>query len=157
MPLSNRINVHKLLAGKKYLIELQWNLTNTVRNDQPIILTGKFVENIYVRGRTRSFDSGLQLLTSRPRIETVFNIDGCNHTVSSVNKFYEILIPKPVEFMSVYSIYRLPLPFVLKREIRYFIGNQNKLYYKKRSNFQIRAIKQSSESNMKYNNEKICI
>jgi hypothetical protein len=157
MPLSNRINVHKLLAGKKYLIEVQWNLTNTVRNDQPTISTGIFVENIYVRGRTRSFDSGLQVLTSRPRIETVFNRDGCNHAVSSTNKFYEILTPKSIDFVSVYSIYRLPLPFVLKREIRYFVGNQNKLYYKKRSNLQIHAIKQSNESNMKYNNQKICI
>lgn len=133
MPLSQRINAYNLKAGKKYLIELQWNLTNTLRLDTPTIAIGTFVENMYVRGRTRSFDSGLQLLTARPRIEIIFNIDGVNRSISSANKVYEILTPQPREFVSMYSIYMLPLPNELKKEISYFVGNRNKLYYRKRA------------------------
>ena len=133
MPLSQRIHADNLKTGKKYLIELQWNLTNNLRMINTTILTGTFVDYVYVRGRTRSFDSGLQLLLSRSRFEMVFNIDGANHNISSVNKFYEILKPSPAELASVYSIYTLPLPNDLKKEINYFVGNRKKLYYRKRA------------------------
>ena len=134
MPLSQRIHTDNLKPGKKYLIEVQWNLTNNMRMPDTTILTGAFVNYVYVRGRTRSFDSGLQLLLSRSRFEMVFNIDGTNINISSVNKFYEILTPSPAEFASVYSIYTLPLPNELKKEINYFVGNRKKLYYRGRSN-----------------------
>jgi hypothetical protein len=134
MPLSQRIHADNLKAGKKYLIEVQWNLTNNLRTLNTTILTGTFVDYVYVRGRTRSFDSGLQMLLSRSRFEMVFNIDGTNRNISSVNKFYEILTPSPADLASVYSIYTLPLPNDLKKEINYFIGNRKKLYYRGRSN-----------------------
>jgi hypothetical protein len=133
MPLSQRIYVDNLKPGKKYLIEVQWNLTNNLRMLNTTVLTGTFVDYVYVRGRTRSFDSGLQLLLSRSRFELVFNIDGKKHHISSVNKFYEILTPSSAELASVYSIYRLPLPNDLKKEINYFIGNRKKLYYRRSS------------------------
>ena len=133
MPLSQRIHADNLKPGKKYLIELQWNLTNNLRMINTTILTGTFVDYVYVRGRTRSFDSGLQLLLSRSRFEMVFNIDGANRNISSVNKFYEILKPSPADLASVYSIYTLPLPNDLKKEINYFVGNRKKLYYRKRA------------------------
>ena len=63
----------------------------------------------------------------------VFNIDGVNRNISSVNKFYEILTPSPAELASVYSVYTLPLPNDLKKEINYFIGNRKKLYYRNRA------------------------
>lgn len=134
MPLSKRIHVDNLKPGKKYLIEVQWNLTNNLRMLNTTVLTGTFVDYVYVRGRTRSFDSGLQLLLSRSRFEMVFNIDGVNRNISSVNKFYEILTPSQAELTSVYSIYKLPLPNDLKKEINYFVGNRKKLYYRERSN-----------------------
>lgn len=133
MPLSQRIHADNLKTGKKYLIEVQWNLTNNLRMLNTTILTGTFVDYVYVRGRTQSFDSGLQLLLSRSRFEMIFNIDGTNHNISSVNKFYEILTPRPAELASVYSIYTLPLPNDLKKEINYFVGNRKKLYYRKRA------------------------
>jgi hypothetical protein len=133
MPLSQRIHADNLKPGKKYLIEVQWNLTNNLRMLNTTIFTGLFVDYVYVRGRTRSFDSGLQLLLSRSRFEMVFNIDGTNSNISSVNKFYEILTPSSAELASVYSIYTLPLPNDIKKEINYFIGNRKKLYYRRSS------------------------
>ncbi len=135
MPLSQRIHVDNLKPGKKYLIEVQWNLTNNLRMLNTTVLTGTFVDYVYVRGRTRSFDSGLQLLLSRSRFELVFNIDDKKHHISSVNKFYEILTPSPTELASVYRIYTLPLPNDLKKEINYFMGNRKKLYYRMPSSY----------------------
>ena len=133
MPLSQRIHVDHLKPGKKYLIEVQWNLTNNLRMLNTTVLTGTFVDYVYVRGRTCSFNSGLQILLSRSRFEMVFNIDGVNRNISSVNKFYEILTPSSAELASVYSVYTLPLPNDLKKEINYFMGNRKKLYYRKRT------------------------
>jgi hypothetical protein len=132
MPLSQSINPHKLISGKKYLIEIQWNITNDLRIPASSQIIGTFIDHVYVRGRTRSFDSGLQLLLSRSRYESIFEINGMHRKVSSANKFYEILSPDAYEFASVYSIYTLPLPNDIKKEISYFVGNRRKLYYRKR-------------------------
>lgn len=131
MPLSQSINAHNLNVGKKYLIEVQWNLTNDMRLHLPNPIVGTFIDHVYVRGRTRSFDTGLQIMLSRSRYEAIFDINGTHRKVSSANKFYEILIPNPYLFASVYSVYTLPLPNDLKKEISYFLGNRKKLYYRK--------------------------
>ena len=132
MPLSQSINPAVLTPGKKYLIEVHWNTEGNLRfyASRPII--GTFVNHVYVRGRTRSFDSGLQILLSRSRYESIFEINGMERKVSSSNKFYEILSPDAYEFASVYSVYTLPLPNDIKKEISYFVGNRRKLYYRKR-------------------------
>ena len=95
MPLSTVVSPHNLVPGKKYLIEVQWNLTNDLRLPATQTMIGTFLQSSYVRGRTCSFDTGLQLLLSRSRYETSFSIDGKSSIVSSVNKFYEILSPSP--------------------------------------------------------------
>lgn len=133
MPLSKQICAYNLKPGKKYLIDVQWNITNNLRLDHTVTLIGTFVDYVYVRGRTRSFDSGLHVLTTRSRYEAIFNVNGFHRNVSAVNKFYEILTPDPLAFANVYSIYTLPLPNDLKKEISYFVGNRKKLYYKVRS------------------------
>jgi hypothetical protein len=79
-----------------------------------------------------SFDTGLEILVSRPRIESRFMINETIHTISSVNKFYEILHPNPVEIANVYAIFRLPIPNDLKKIVNYYIGNRKKLYYRKK-------------------------
>ena len=83
--------MHNLIPNKKYFIEVQWNIKNNLRIDNNYTLTGTFVKTSYVRGRTCSFDTGLKLLLSNSRFEVIFNVDGIEHIVSSVNKFYEIL------------------------------------------------------------------
>lgn len=117
MPVSKHVSPQNLQPGKHYLIHVQWNRTNDVRMPMGYMTRGTFVKNTYVRGRTGSFDTGLQILLSRSRYETTFSIDGEEQVVSSVNRFYEILTPAPDEFSKVSVIYKLPLPTVLKQLI----------------------------------------
>lgn len=132
MPLSSQINVHKLVPNKRYVIEVQWNLTNDMRMPTETILTGTFIDATFKRGRSRSFDTGLVILLSRPRFETRFRINGEIQIVSSVNRFYEILNPNPIEIANVSAIYKLPIPNDLKKIVNYYIGNRKKLYYRKK-------------------------
>jgi len=132
MPLSKQIGVHLLVPDKKYLIEVQWNIENNVRMPWTIIMTGTYIESAFKRGRSMSFDTGLAVLLSRSRIESKFMINGTIQTISSVNRFYEILEPDPVDFAKVQAIYSLPLPNDIKKEINYYVGNRNKLYYRKK-------------------------
>lgn len=133
MPLSKPISVHRLVPDKRYLIEVQWNIENNVRMPTSTILEGIYIESEFKRGRSMSFDTGLEILLSRPRIEAKFMINGQIHTVSSVNKFYEILYPEEIEFTRMNAIISLPLPNDIKKEISYYVGNKNKLYYRKKS------------------------
>lgn len=132
MPLSKPISVHRLVPDKRYLIEVQWNIENNVRMPTSTILEGIYIESEFKRGRSMSFDTGLEILLSRPRIEAKFMINGQIHTVSSVNKFYEILYPEEIEFTRMNAIISLPLPNDIKKEISYYVGNKNKLYYRKK-------------------------
>lgn len=96
------------------------------------ILEGIYIESVFKRGRSMSFDTGLEILLSRPRIEAKFMINGTMQIVSSVNKFYQILEPDPLDFAKVQAIYSLPLPNDIKKEINYYVGNRKILYYRKK-------------------------
>ena len=132
MPLSKPISVHRLVPDKRYLIEIQWNIENNIRMQTSTILEGIYIESVFKRGRSMSFDTGLEILLSRPRIEAKFMINGTMQIVSSVNKFYQILEPDPLDFAKVQAIYSLPLPNDIKKEINYYVGNRKKLYYRKK-------------------------
>jgi hypothetical protein len=132
MPLSKPISVHRLVPNKRYLIEIQWNIENNVRMPTSTLLEGIYIESEFKRGRSMSFDTGLEILLSRPRIEAKFMINGTIQIVSSVNKFYEILEPDPLDFAKVQAIYSLPLPNDIKKEINYYVGNRKILYYRKK-------------------------
>ena len=132
MPLSKPISVHRLVPDKRYLIEIQWNIENNIRMPTSTILEGIYIESVFKRGRSMSFDTGLEILLSRPRIEAKFMINGTMQIVSSVNKFYQILEPDPLDFAKVQAIYSLPLPNDIKKEINYYVGNRKILYYMKK-------------------------
>ena len=132
MPLSKPISVHRLVPDKRYLIEIQWNIENNIRMPTSTILEGIYIESVFKRGRSMSFDTGLEILLSRPRIEAKFMINGTMQIVSSVNKFYQILEPDPLDFAKVQAIYSLPLPNDIKKEINYYVGNRKILYYRKK-------------------------
>ena len=133
MPISKIIKAQHLVPGKKYLIDVQWNLTNNLRMQTSDAIIGVFVRNTYVRGRTGSFDSGLQILLSRSRYESTFLVDGEEHTVSSVNKFYEVITPSACDFAMIRNIYALPLPLDLKKIVGRYLGRTRRLHYKPRS------------------------
>ena len=132
MPLSKQINVHRLIPDTQYVIEIQWNVTNDMRMPTTTILIGTFIDATYQRGRSMSFDTGLKILLSKPRIESRFMVNGLIHKISSVNKCYEILHPDPAEIANVYTIFNLPIPNDLKKIVNYYTGNRKKLYYRKK-------------------------
>jgi hypothetical protein len=109
MPLSKAIKPCDLVPGRKYMIDIQWNLTNDLRIPNGYYLLGTFISSNYIRGRTYSYDSGLKVLLSRSRMETIFNVDGEKLIISSVNKFYEILYPTNNIVFQSYVLYQLPL------------------------------------------------
>lgn len=121
MPLSKLKNAHCLIPGKKYYIDVFWNINNNLREVSGYSTVGTFVENNYVRGRTHSYDSGLQVLLSRSRIETTFNINGINKTVSSANNFYEILTPPEDKIAQSSYLFTLPLHNDIKKYITKYI------------------------------------
>ena len=140
MPILKRTSVHNLVPDKKYFVDVQWNITNNLRLDNNYTLTGLFVKTSYIRGRTCSFDTGLKLLLSNSRFEVIFNVDGIEHIVSSVNKFYEILNPPEDEIASIYAIYKLQLPIELKRIICEFSMKRLPLFYRRTKKKNIKKI-----------------
>ena len=132
MPLSKLIKAYDLIPGKRYMIDIQWNLTNDLRIPNSHYMIGTFITSNYVRGRTHSYDSGLKVLLSRSRIETQFNISGIQTTVSSVNKFYEILHPPKDIISKIHEIITLPLPNDIKKYICKYVEFSKDLYYRPR-------------------------
>lgn len=130
MPLSKVIKPCFLIPGKKYYIDIQWNLTNNLRLPTSYSTIGTYVGTNYVRGRTHSFDSGLQILLERARSEVIFNINGENTTVSSVNVFYEILAPPTDKIAKIHTLLKLPLPNDIKKHIAKYTDYILDLYYR---------------------------
>lgn len=133
MPLSKQLKIYDLVPGKRYMIDIQWNLTNDLRIPNSNYMIGTFLASNYVRGRTYSYDSGLRVLLSRSRLETEFNINGNKTIVSSVNKFYEILTPPKDIIEQVHKIFTLPLPNDIKKYICKYVEFSKDLYYRPRS------------------------
>ena len=61
MPLSKQIKTYDLIPGKRYMIDIQWNLTNDLRIPNSNYAIGTFLASNYIRGRTYSYDTGLQV------------------------------------------------------------------------------------------------
>ena len=132
MPLSKQIKTYDLIPGKKYMIDIQWNLTNNLRIPNSNYMIGTFVASNYIRVRTYSYDSGLQVLLSRSRFETEFIIDGNKTIVSSVNKFYEVLTPPKDIIEQAHKIFTLPLPNDIKKYICKYVEFSKDLHYRPR-------------------------
>tara|TARA_B110000285_G_C14897513_1_gene501582 strand:- start:327 stop:740 length:414 start_codon:yes stop_codon:yes gene_type:complete len=130
MPLSKQISSHNLIPGMKYLVDIQWNITNDLRLPTNHIVTGTFIGSSFVKGRTLSFDSGLQVLRSRSRYEMSFLIDGEPCKLSSANKIYEIISPSPREIAGMCKLYKLPFHNDIKKYIYSFTGIALNLKYR---------------------------
>jgi len=131
MPLSAQVFAKNLKPGKKYMIEIQWNITNDLRMPKTYSMMGTYVQADFVRGRTQSFDSGLKVLRTKSRYETTFNVEGKEITVSSVNKFYEVIEPEPEPFAAAAALYALPLPNDLKKFIGTYVPEIMALKYRR--------------------------
>ena len=118
MVISNQISVDRLNPGKKYIIAINWNTTNNLRIDNECLIYGTYVRYEYTRGRTRSFDSGLQLLLTPARTNAIFDIYGQHTKISIMNKFFEIYKPSLKELFEAYIFHQLNLPLDIKKLIR---------------------------------------
>jgi hypothetical protein len=134
MPPSNLVSVQNLIPGKKYFIDVEWNINSDFRTDKGYSFIGIFVNSAFVKGRTYSFDTGLEVLLSRSRYEATFKIDGLLQTVSAANHFYERIEPTACEIASVYTIYTLPtrMPIELKKYICDYSVKKGRNYYRKK-------------------------
>ena len=130
MPLSQSITPPNLVSGKQYLIDIQWNVTNNLMTSNSQSIIGTFIEHRYVRGRTYSYDSGLSVLLSRARYESIFLVNGHEMVVSSVNKFYEVLTPPHDIIAKSHVLFRLPLHNDIKKYICKFTDYILDLYYR---------------------------
>lgn len=118
MRISNQISIDHLEGEKKYIIAMNWNQTNDIRFEPECLVYGIFKRLEFIKGRTMSYDTGLQVLLRPSRINAIFEIAGSNYKVSSANTFYTIYQPTEQEISSQHAINGLPLPPELKREIR---------------------------------------
>lgn len=118
MRLSNQISPHSLIPENEYLIAMNWNETNDLRFEPEYILRGKFLRLEYIKGRTYSYDTGLQILTNPSRINLLFDIHGMRCKISSANLFYEIHKPTEEELSSEYAIRTTRLPKEILNIIR---------------------------------------
>jgi hypothetical protein len=114
------------------MIDIQWNLTNDLMVLNRDYMIGTFLSSNYIRGRSYSYDTGLKVLLSRSRLETEFTIDGNKTTVSSVNKFYEVLSPPKDIIEKAHQIFTLPLPNDIKKHIHKYLPFTRDVYYRPR-------------------------
>ena len=121
MPILLKVSPQNLKIGKKYYVDVKWNLTNNLRVDNHYTFIGIYKNSFYVRGRTHSFDSGLQVLLAPSRYEIQFEINGIHQKVSSSNVFYEILNPSEKQIASISYLYQLKLPIELKKYISSYL------------------------------------
>ena len=118
MVIRNQLSSQQLKPGENYIIAIDWNHTNDFRNDQEYLVYGTFLRLEYIRGRTHSYDSGLQLLLSPSRINAIFRIDGQRCRISSVNKFYKIQKPFESEILNECLLRTLPFDNYIRKKIR---------------------------------------
>ena len=117
MRISNEVSIDRLSPGKKYIIDVNWNDTNTLRIERDYLLHGVFKRLEYVKGRAYSYDSGLSVLLSPSRINAIFDINGQTCKISSANRFYEQCHIHKDDIVAYYAIHCIQLPNDVKREI----------------------------------------
>ena len=121
MPILLKTSPQNLKFGTKYFVDVKWNLTNNLHIDNHYTFIGIYKDSFYVRGRTHSFDSGLQVLLAPSRYEVKFEVDGIHQKVSSSNVFYEILNPPEEQISSISCLFKLKLPIELKKHISSYL------------------------------------
>jgi hypothetical protein len=111
----------KLIPDETYLVVINWNQSGDFRFDNEYRLIGKFIEHQYIRGRTRSFDSGLTVLLTPNRINAIFESRGERISISSANTFYKIVRPTKNEIQHEKILRYMHLSDNSKHLIRSFL------------------------------------
>lgn len=121
------IRIDSLIPGTEYWVDIHWNLSNTVRTDNPDNFVGKFVRLEYIAGKTHTnSESGLVTMIKPGRTNVVFQY-GCNgyeRYVSSMNKFYQRYRPPIIDIRNKNNLRNLinEFPPEIRRIIESFYG-----------------------------------
>ncbi len=110
-----------LIPDETYLVVINWNQSGNFRFDNEYRLIAKFIRHDYIRGRTRSFDSGLTVLLTPNRVNAIFESRGDRISISSANTFYKIIRPSKKEIQHEKIIRSITLPQESKSLIRSFL------------------------------------
>jgi hypothetical protein len=126
--------IDNLVAGKRYFVDVWWNLYNTVRDCEPYQFVGEFQEINYIPTKRETNDHGLVIVTAPARTEVIFSLldhygirQNKDIRVSSMNHFYSSYRPKSIELCHRCAIMKLRLPLDIRRYMRTFMekGQRN--------------------------------
>lgn len=127
--------IDSLCPGMDYWVDVRWNLTNTMRVDEPTHFMGKFVRLRYVSGTHTEYPESGLIISEHSRTDVVFiDIDGHERQVSSLNRFYQRYIPTQIDLSRKMAIRQLRdrFPPELCRIVTEFCGGSKvvKFLYK---------------------------
>lgn len=126
--MSSPTKTDNLIIGKRYFVDVWWNLHNTIREREPYQFIGIFRHILYIPAIRHVNRHGLIHIIRPARTEVCFTI--LDHlgqeqpqeiNVSSMNSFYSSYRPKSLEICRRKAIMKLKLPYDLKWYLRKFI------------------------------------
>lgn len=125
--------IDNLVVGKRYFVDVWWNLHNTVRDCEPYQFVGEFMKLNYIPTKRETNEHGLVIVTSPARTEVIFRLldhygirQNKDIRVSSINHFYSSYRPKSIELCHRRAVMNLRLPLDIRRYMRAFMEKRQK-------------------------------
>ena len=116
------ITIDRLVPNENYLVVVKWNSDSSFKFDNEYRFFGTFVRLSVDKKRTKSFDSGLEILLTPSRTNAIFSVNGRSCHVNSVNEFYKIIRPRRKALENEIFIRSFRLDTDCKNLIRDFVG-----------------------------------
>ena len=117
------LTIDRLEPNKNYLVVVKWNSDSSFKFDNEYRFFGKFVRLNIDKKRTKSFDSGLEILLTPSRTNAIFSINGQLCHVNSANEFYKLIRPKKKILQNEILIRSLPIDTDCKKRVRDYLGH----------------------------------
>lgn len=125
--------IDNLVVGKRYFVDVWWNLYNTVRDYEPYQFVGEFRKIVYIPTKRETNSHGLVTVVTPARTEVIFTLldhygvrQNKDIRVSSMNHFYASYRPKSIELCHTRAIMKLQLPLDLTRYVTTFMETRQK-------------------------------
>ncbi len=116
------ITIDRLMPNENYLVVVKWNSDSSFKFDNEYRFFGTFVRLSIDKKRTKSFDSGLEILLTPSRTNAIFSVNGKSCHVNSGNEFYKIIRPRRKVLQNEIFIRSFTLNRDCKNLIRDFVG-----------------------------------
>ena len=149
--------IDNLVVGKRYFVDVWWNLYNTVRDYEPYQFIGEFQKIVYIPTKRETNSHGLVTVVTPARTEVIFRLldhygvrQNKDIRVSSMNHFYASYRPKSIELCHTRAIMKLQLPLDLTRYVTTFMETRQKnlknlLQIEKRNKKHIKPIRKQHD------------